>query len=77
MNDFVTLNIDSLVINNTAYSEVDIDSLSTISVTPEDIAYVIFTSGSTGTPKAVSKQRNLYIYEVIVFIVRLEFDIEI
>lgn len=75
--DFATLNIDSLVIGNTVHSEMDIDSLSTISVTPEDIAYVIFTSGSTGTPKAVSTQRHLYVNEVIFFIVRLEFDIEI
>ena len=67
MNDITTLNIDSLMINNTANSKINSDPLSTISVTPEDIAYVIFTSGSTGTPKAVSNQRNFYFCKVLLF----------
>lgn len=52
--DVVTVDIDSVLINNSRESEIDVDSLSGILVTPEDIAYVIFTSGSTGAPKAVS-----------------------
>ena len=35
-------------------SDVDVDRLSNVLVTPDNIAYIIFTSGSTGTPKAVS-----------------------
>jgi non-ribosomal peptide synthetase component F len=36
----------------------DLDLLSSVVVTPNDIAYIIFTSGSTGIPKAVSNQTN-------------------
>ena len=49
-NSCISLDIDSLLSDNDA----DIDRLSNITVTPNNIAYTIFTSGSTGTPKAVS-----------------------
>ncbi|CAF3839123.1 unnamed protein product [Adineta steineri] len=52
-NDTVTTDIHSILINNDAMNDVDVDRLSSISVTPNDIAYIIFTSGSTGIPKAV------------------------
>jgi non-ribosomal peptide synthetase component F len=54
--DYIDLvSIDSLLNNNDkVISNVDIDRLSNVSISPENIAYIIFTSGSTGTPKAVS-----------------------
>ena len=51
--DSVIFNIDSIAISNDVQSTVDVDQLSNVMVTPNDIAYIIFTSGSTGTPKAV------------------------
>ena len=51
--DIISLDIDSLLTGNDAATDVDIDRLSNIRVTPKSIAYVIFTSGSTGIPKAV------------------------
>lgn len=44
----VVLNTDNPINDN------DLDRLSCITMTPENIAYIIFTSGSTGIPKAVS-----------------------
>ncbi|CAF4237570.1 unnamed protein product, partial [Adineta steineri] len=38
-------------INNDKISDIDVDQLSNITVTRNDIAYIIFTSGSTGIPK--------------------------
>jgi non-ribosomal peptide synthetase component F len=52
--DIVTLDIDSILNINDIASGADYDCLSSVSVTPDSVAYVIFTSGSTGTPKAVS-----------------------
>jgi non-ribosomal peptide synthetase component F len=53
-NDIISIDIDSVLINNNdVESDVEIDQLSDIVVSPENIAYIIFTSGSTGTPKAV------------------------
>ncbi|CAF0731762.1 unnamed protein product [Adineta steineri] len=52
-NDILTTDIDSVLINNDVMSDVYTDRLSTVTVTPSDIAYIIFTSGSTGVPKAV------------------------
>ena len=52
----ISIEIDSVLINNDIKSNVDIHQLSIAEVTPEDIAYIIFTSGSTGTPKAVSHE---------------------
>ncbi len=50
----VLLEVDLVVTNNDVATDVDVDSLSSVEVTLDNIAYVIFTSGSTGTPKAVS-----------------------
>ena len=74
-----TLDIDSVLIDNTCvHSEIDIDTLSEISVKPDDLSYLIFTSGSTGTPKAVSNTYVSYeIGDMFVFIFRFEYDIEI
>jgi N-(5-amino-5-carboxypentanoyl)-L-cysteinyl-D-valine synthase len=58
--DTLSIEIDSVVRNNNIESDDDIDLLTYIVMTPDDIAYTIFTSGSTGTPKAVSNQRNTY-----------------
>ncbi len=52
--DIAALDIDELIINNVEWSDVDVERLSTVIVTPDNIAYIIFTSGSTSTPKAVS-----------------------
>ncbi|CAF1082378.1 unnamed protein product [Adineta steineri] len=49
----VSLDINSILINNDVMSNVYVDRLSRIIVTLNDIAYVIFTSGSTGIPKAL------------------------
>jgi non-ribosomal peptide synthetase component F len=60
----ITIDIDSVLVTNAVESNTDIDRLSNVAVTPDDIAYIIFTSGSTGTPKAVSNlnynERILY-----------------
>jgi non-ribosomal peptide synthetase component F len=53
--DIVLLNIDSVLTNVDTNTKTHLDPLSTIEVSPDNIAYVIFTSGSTGIPKAVSR----------------------
>jgi acyl-coenzyme A synthetase/AMP-(fatty) acid ligase len=69
-NDFMLVDIDLLLINNnnTAKSDADVNQLSNVSVTSDNIAYVIFTSGSTGIPKAVSHHIDnefaLYCYDI-------------
>jgi non-ribosomal peptide synthetase component F len=52
--DSVSLDIDAVLTDNDMESDADVVSLSSVVVTPKNIAYIIFTSGSTGTPKAVS-----------------------
>ncbi len=52
----VLLDIDLVLTNNNGNSDIDVDQLSGVVVTCDNIAYVIFTSGSTGTPKAVSNK---------------------
>jgi non-ribosomal peptide synthetase component F len=52
--DIVLLNIDSVLINDNTNTRTHVEPLSSIEVSPDNIAYVIFTSGSTGIPKAVS-----------------------
>ena len=49
----ISLNIDLLLTGNDIQSGIDVDRLSSMIVTPNNIAYIIFTSGSTGIPKAV------------------------
>ena len=52
-NKIVSTDIDSTWINNDIISDVNVDRLSSITITSNNIAYIIFTSGSTGIPKAV------------------------
>ncbi|CAF4054411.1 unnamed protein product, partial [Adineta steineri] len=54
--EIVALDIDSILIVNNM--EKNIDQLSSIRVTLDDLAYIIFTSGSTGLPKAVQVQHK-------------------
>ena len=51
--DTISLDIDSILSKHNTDSEVDVNRLSNVIVTPDNIAYIIFTSGSTGSPKAV------------------------
>ena len=57
--DIIPLDIDSILTDHDVESIVDVNRLSNVRITPEDIAYIIFTSGSTGTPKAVCFQHFL------------------
>jgi len=52
--DIISFDIESILNDNELNGEIDIDRLSNIQVTSDNIAYIIFTSGSTGTPKGVS-----------------------
>ena len=52
--NIISLDIDLLLTDNDVESDVDIDRLSNVVITSDNIAYIIFTSGSTGRPKAVS-----------------------
>ena len=51
--NIILLDVDSVFTNKDIESDIDVNRLSDVSVTPEYTAYIIFTSGSTGTPKAV------------------------
>ena len=57
--DIISFDIDSMLNNNEINNDIDVDRLSTVEVTPGNIAYIIFTSGSTGTPKAVSNETDI------------------
>ncbi|CAF4030005.1 unnamed protein product, partial [Adineta steineri] len=62
-NDIALIDIHSILTNHDSKSDVDIDRLSDVRVTSNDIAYIIFTSGSTGIPKAVQlRHRNFVLY---------------
>ena len=50
----ISLDIDSIVSTKNVQSDIDVNQLSNVIITPDGIAYIIFTSGSTGIPKAVS-----------------------
>ena len=50
----VSVNIDSVISDNSSEWVINVDELFNVGVTSEHIAYIIFTSGSTGTPKAVN-----------------------
>jgi non-ribosomal peptide synthetase component F len=52
--DIISFDIESILNNNEPNGDIDIDRLSNMKVTSDNIAYIIFTSGSTGTPKGVS-----------------------
>ena len=58
-NDTISLNIDLTLASNHVEIDDDVDRLSSVIVTSDDIAYIIFTSGSTGTPKAVSRDVSI------------------
>jgi non-ribosomal peptide synthetase component F len=76
--DAISIEIDSVLATTKIESDDDVDLLATVSVTPNDIAYIIFTSGSTGTPKAVSSETEIFsTNEFISLLSRLKFDIKI
>src|SRR5438105_5012095 len=52
--NIILVDIDLVFINFDIMRNIELNQLSNIIVTPENIAYIIFTSGSTGVPKAVS-----------------------
>ncbi|CAF0774859.1 unnamed protein product [Adineta steineri] len=52
-NDIVLVDMHSILTNNDLESDINVNRLADIRVTPNNIAYIIFTSGSTGIPKAV------------------------
>ena len=51
--DIVSLDIDAVLIDNDMTNDVNVDRLSNVRVSRDNVAYIIFTSGSTGIPKAV------------------------
>jgi non-ribosomal peptide synthetase component F len=51
--DIMSVDIDLLLMNNNGNICIDTKILSSMIVSPKNVAYIIFTSGSTGTPKAV------------------------
>ncbi len=57
-NGVIAIDIDSVLANNVE-TDIDLDTLTSVVVITENIAYIIFTSGSTGTPKAVSNKTNI------------------
>ncbi|CAF3666813.1 unnamed protein product, partial [Adineta steineri] len=56
--DTVSFDINSILTVNNMERNIDIDQLSSIRVTLDDLAYIIFTSSSTGKPKAVQVQQK-------------------
>ncbi|CAF4044526.1 unnamed protein product, partial [Adineta steineri] len=57
--DNITINIDCIIHLEEIFSEINLNELSNVPVTPESVVFVIFTSGSTGIPKAVQlRHRN-------------------
>ncbi|CAF1357665.1 unnamed protein product [Adineta steineri] len=90
-NKVVSIDIHSPWINNDIISDIDVDRLSSITVTPNDIAYIIFTSGSTGIPKAVKVRHmnfaaciysligsnTLNKYDTVVQMARCSFDLQL
>ena len=53
----ILLYLDSVLADTDVECELDVDPLSSVIVTSNNMSYTIFTSGSTGTPKAVSRTR--------------------
>lgn len=54
VNGIRSLNVDEIMINCSIADNMNVNFLSDILMSADDIAYVIFTSGSTGVPKGVS-----------------------
>ncbi|CAF4135800.1 unnamed protein product, partial [Adineta steineri] len=50
--DSLTLDIDGIICLEEKFTEINLNKLSNVPVTPESTVFVIFTSGSTGIPKA-------------------------
>ncbi|CAF3836462.1 unnamed protein product [Rotaria sp. Silwood1] len=63
-NDIILLDIDSVLLSNNIYHEINVRLLSSVVLTSENIAYIIFTSGSTGTPKAAQVQHRNFIQSI-------------
>lgn len=61
LDNSITLNIDSTLVNHNIESDMNVDPLSNIKITPENLAYILFTSGSTGTPKGVSNEKQSFV----------------
>ncbi|CAF1433641.1 unnamed protein product [Adineta steineri] len=63
LNDTIlSCDIGSLLTSNDVTSHIDVDRLSNVLVTPDDIAYIIFTSGSTGIPKSIRVRHQNFIH---------------
>ncbi|CAF1199291.1 unnamed protein product [Adineta steineri] len=90
-NDIFLIDIESILFDNNVKNNVNVNQLSSIIVTPDDIAYIIFTSGSTGTPKAVQLRHKNFtefmcslIYsdvvnekDIILQVARCSFDVHV
>ncbi|CAF1589356.1 unnamed protein product, partial [Adineta steineri] len=90
-NDILTTDIDLVLINSDAMSDAHTDRLSSITVIPNNIAYIIFTSGSTGIPKVIQARHENFIHfmnslvridvfnkdDIVVQIGRCSFDIHV
>ncbi len=55
----VLFDIDFILTDNNMKSDIDIERLSNMIATSDNIAYIIFTSGSTGIPKSVSNKADI------------------
>ncbi|CAF1430650.1 unnamed protein product, partial [Adineta steineri] len=89
--DIVALDIDLILTVYNMETNIDIEQLSSIRVTSDDIAYIIFTSGSTGIPKAIQARHENFIHcmnslvrmdvlntdDTVIQIARCSFDIHI
>ena len=62
-NNTTPINTDSVLVNCDIGTTKNVNLLTNVMVTPNDIAYIIFTSGSTGTPKAVSTKARKVLKE--------------
>ena len=57
------VDIYEIINSNNPLTDIEIEELSKVNVTPDSISHVVFTSGSTGVPKAVQlRHRNFMSY---------------
>ncbi|CAF1575171.1 unnamed protein product, partial [Adineta steineri] len=61
-NNSISFDIGIILTSNDVTSHINVDRLSSITATPNDIAYIIFTSGSTGIPKAIQARHENFIH---------------
>ncbi|CAF1230887.1 unnamed protein product, partial [Rotaria sordida] len=61
LKDVEILCMDDWIVTSGSQNTCDVDHLSSIKITPDNLAYVLFTSGSTGTPKAHNEQLVAYV----------------